>query len=337
MRREACRLDLTRHDKTRERYEQFLSGVNREEQGKQFFHSIIGLLMTKGAFDVFRHSGTNANGNSKNDKGNNYNSISSKYRHDLENSFCGHLCRLFDKKLDTWFDAFEAVNVRLTAHVKVSNFVRVLTGQVDAICRRRGMLYAIIVKVTGMATPRPLDLMELCMVKAMIIQNGLAPPDQVVLCLLACHLGADRPVLRLWEYRPTLAMDTAIREADIDRMIDAGRASQHHELWGKSVRPPDVGSLTVRQPIGRTDMGRNSVGGGQTKNGAVGGGGGRYPANGVGVSGRTFNTHDKIVNGSSSRTTNYNGNNHLQHQQPSNDRRQNSVHPSRPVMQTAVQ
>ena len=296
--------------------------------------------MTKGAFDVFRQSGSN---NNVGNDGNNHNSnISNKYRHDLETSFCGHLCRLFDKKLDAWFDAFEAVNVRLTAHVKVSNYVRVLTGQVDALCRRRGMLYAINIKVTGMTTPRPLDLMELCMVKAMVIQNGLAAPDQVVLCLLACHLGADRPVLRLWEYRPTLAMDTAIREADIDRMIDAGRASQHHELWGKSVCPPDVGSLTARQPVGRYDVGRISLG--MDSHAVNGAGGTEYRSHGGGgeITGRTFNTHDKTINGSSTKATNYssnNSNNQLQHQQLSStnkERKQNIVNPSRPLMETVV-
>ncbi|GFR75902.1 hypothetical protein ElyMa_005786800 [Elysia marginata] len=334
VRREACRLDLTRHEKTRDRYDHFLSSVGREEQGRQFFHSMIGLFMTKGAFDVFKHSGSNSNNNKGND-----NAIGNKYRHDLETSFCGHLCRLFDKKLDTWFDAFEAVNVRLTAHVKVSNFVRVLTGQVDALCRRRGMLYAINVKVTAMTTPRPLDLMELCMVKAMVIQNGLAPPDQVVLCLLACHLGPDRPVLRLWEYRPTHAMDTAIREADIDRMIDAGRATQHHELWTKSVCPPDMGSLTARQPIARYDMARQSLADHAPN------GGGEYPAQSgtTWLTSRTFNTHDKVVNGSNTRTTNYSNSNSvnpLQQQQSSGnynkEKKQSIIGPSRPLMETAV-
>ncbi|RUS90444.1 hypothetical protein EGW08_001785 [Elysia chlorotica] len=335
VRREACRLDLTRHEKTRERYDHFLSSVGREEQGQQFFHSMVGLLMTKGAFDVFRQAGS-SNDNNGND-GNNHNgnsNIPNKYRHDLETSFCGHLCRLFDKKLDAWFDAFEAVNVRLTAHVKVSNYVRVLTGQVDALCRRRGVLYAINIKVTGMTTPRPLDLMELCMVKAMVIQNGLAPPDQVVLCLLSCHLGADRPVLRLWEYRPTHAMDTAIREADIDRMIDAGRASQHHELWEKSVCPPGLGSLTARQPIGRYDAGQPSLGVSSHVVNGCSVGGSQFRSHG----GRTFNTHDKIVNGSNSKPANY-SNSQFQQQQPSNsnkEKKQNIVNPSRPMMETAV-
>lgn len=342
VRREACRLDLTRHEKTRDRYEQFLASVGREEQGRQFFHSMIGLFLTKGAVDLFAHSGGNSNALSNTNNNNtSNNNDNNKYLHDLETSFCGHLCRLFDKKLDAWFEAFEAVNVRLTAHVKVSNFVRVLTGQVDALCRRRGMLYAINVKVTGMSTPRPLDLMELCMVKAMVIQNGLAPPDQVALGLLACHLGSGRPVLRLWEYRPSLAMDTAIIEADIDRMIDAGRASQHHELWTKSVCPPDIGSLTARHSIGKFDPARSKLGGHAMIGGDEGGG---YPHH-SGAS-RTFNTHDKIVDSSNTRTTNYNNNSnnssvnplHQQQQAFNNykEKKQNVIGPSRPLMQTAV-
>ncbi|GFO12342.1 hypothetical protein PoB_003884700 [Plakobranchus ocellatus] len=330
VRREACRLDLTRHEKTRERYDHFLSSVGREEQGRQFFHSMIGLLMTKGALDVSRHP----NSNSKVMKGitsSSNNNISTKYQHDLENSFCGHLCRLFERKLDSWFDAFEAVNVRLTAHVKVSNFVRVLTGQVDALCRRRGFLYAINVKVTGMTTPRPLDLMEMCMVKAMVIQNGLAAPDQVVLCMLACHLGTDRPVLRLWEYRPTLIMDNAIKEADIDRMIDAGRASQYHELWGKSVCPPGMGSLTARDPVGRHDIGSNNIVHGSNGNAEAAGG----------ITGRTFNTHDRNITGGGN-SSNYNpvhnnGTNSSQHPSHNTNRKiSNIISPSRPRMQTDV-
>uniref|UniRef100_A0A2C9LDM1 Uncharacterized protein n=1 Tax=Biomphalaria glabrata TaxID=6526 RepID=A0A2C9LDM1_BIOGL len=228
IRREACRLDLARHEKLKEKYHQFLTEVGREEQGKQFFHSIIALLKSKGAVDIFRQT-------------------SSKYFPDLESTFCGLLCKLFDKKLESWFDNFEAVNVRLTAHVKVSNLVRVLTGQVDLICRKGGILYAINVKVTGMPTPRPMDVNELCLVKAMVIQNGLADPDAMICGLLVCHLGEDRPVLRLWEYRPTRAMDIAIQEADVDNMIEAGKHSKLHELWPQNVCPPGVASLTARE------------------------------------------------------------------------------------------
>ncbi|KAH9500635.1 hypothetical protein Btru_077168 [Bulinus truncatus] len=229
-RKEACRLDLARHEKIREKYENFLVDVDREEQGKQFFHSIIALLKSKGAVDIFRRTST-------------------KYFSDLESSFCGHLCKLFDKKIESWFDAFVAVNVKLTAHVKVSNLVRVLTGQVDLICRKAGILYAINVKVTGMPTPRPMDVCELCLVKAMVIQNGLADPDAMVCCLLICHLGEDRPVLRLWEYRPTTAVDKAIKEADVDGIIDAGKVSKLCELWPQNMCPPGVASLTARQAV----------------------------------------------------------------------------------------
>jgi len=225
-RREACRLDLAHHDKTREKYLQFLHSVGREQQGKQFYHSMIALLVSKGAVDLFP--------------------TFNKFNKDQESSFCGHFCKLFDKKFETWFDSFQAVNIRLTAHVKVSNFVRVLTGQVDLLCRKDGYLYAINVKVTGMAAPRPMDLNELCLLKAMVIQNGLAPPDRVVCGLLVCHLGDDRPVLRLWEYRPTPEMDTAIRQADIDAMIDAGKLSQYHEMWRDNTLPPGSGSQTAR-------------------------------------------------------------------------------------------
>ncbi|CAL1527201.1 unnamed protein product [Lymnaea stagnalis] len=227
IRKEACRLDLTRHEKTREKYHHFLTQIGREEQGKQFFHAMIMLLKSKGAVDIFKHTNP-------------------RHYPDLESTFCGHLCRLFEQKIGTWFDSFEAVNVRLTAHVKVANLVRVLSGQVDLICRKAGMLHAVNIKVTGMPTPRPMDVNELCLVKAMVIQNGLAHPDAMSCCLLVCHLGEDRPVLRLWEYRPTKAMDAAIREADVDNMIEAGKLSKLHEMWPQNVLPPGMASLTAR-------------------------------------------------------------------------------------------
>ncbi|XP_005091195.1 uncharacterized protein LOC101851849 [Aplysia californica] len=230
-RREACRLDLTHHDKTREKYQHFLNTVGREQQGKQFYHSMMTLLREKGVVDLFPH--------------NNY----GKHSDELDNSFCGHFCKLFDRKFETWFDSFQAINIRLTAHVKVSNFVRVLTGQVDLLCRKDGILYAINVKVTGMASPRPMDVNELCLVKAMVIQNGLAAPDRVICALLVCHLGDDRPVLRLWEYKPTTEMDRAIRMADIDNMIDAGKLTQFHEMWKENVVPPGSGSQTARLDV----------------------------------------------------------------------------------------
>lgn len=220
---------MTRYEKTREQYHHFLSQVPREAQGQQFFHAMISLLKSKGAVDMTKH-------------------MTDRHLGDLETTFCGHLCKLFDQKIEAWFDSFEAVNVKLTAHVKVSNLVRVLSGQVDLLCRKDGVLFAVNIKVTGMPTPRPMDVNELCLVKAMVIQNGLADPDAMGCCLLVCHLAEDRPVLRLWEYRPTRAMDTAIKEADVDHMIDAGKQSQMHELWSQNVCPPGVASLTARLP-----------------------------------------------------------------------------------------
>ena len=202
--------------------------MGREQQGRQFYHAITSLLINKGAVDLFPSESF------------------SKAVKEIDGSFCGHFCKLFDKKFETWFDSFQAVNVRLTAHVKVSNFVRVLTGQVDLLCRKDGTLYAVNVKVTGMAAPRPMDVNEMGLVKAMVIQNGLAAPERVVCAILVCHLGEDRPVLRLWEYRPTMEMDNAIRMADIDSMIDAGKLSQFHELWRDNVSLPDGGSQTAR-------------------------------------------------------------------------------------------
>lgn len=150
----------------------------------------------------------------------------------LEGSaFCLHLTHLFETKLGEWFDSFQAVAVQLTAHVKVSGLVRVLGGQVDALCTRHGRLHALVVKVTAQDTPRPLDVAELCLTKVLVIQNGLALPEDVGLALLMLHLHAARPVLRLWLVTPSPEMETSIRLADVDDMIDAGRLSQHHELW----------------------------------------------------------------------------------------------------------
>ena len=147
------------------------------------------------------------------------------------NGFCAHLAKLFEKKLETWFDSFQAVAVRLTAHVKVSGLVRVLSGQVHALGTRQGRLHAVAVKVTAQDTPRPLDVAELCLAKVMVIQNGLALPEDLALALLTLHVHPARPVLRLWLLTPSVEMETAIRLADIDDMIDAGRLSQYHELW----------------------------------------------------------------------------------------------------------
>lgn len=169
---------------------------------------------------------------------------------ELNYTFCGHLSHLFERKLDSWFDSFEAVGINLTGHVKVSNLVRVLSGQIDALCHRNGQMYVMNVKLTGMETPRPLDIAELCLYKALVIQNGLADPETVKLCFLTLHLRKDRPILRLWEYNPTDEMEKAIREADVDKMIDAGKVSQYHELWkhntillpGPTVAAPDKSS-----------------------------------------------------------------------------------------------
>ncbi|XP_046361953.1 uncharacterized protein LOC124139026 [Haliotis rufescens] len=213
-RKEACRLDLNRHEKTREKYKQFLYSTPREEQGRQFHAAVLAMMRKKGAVDMFRHL---------------------KPYEDVESTFSGHLCKLFDKKVETWFDTFDALAVNLVAHVKVSTFTRVLNGQIDALCRRDGHLYVVNVKVTGQETPRPIDLAELCMCKAMTIQNGLEGPDKVRLSLLICHLNEDRPVLRLWSYSPSDEMEQAIREGDIDKMIDCGKLSQYHEFWKANV------------------------------------------------------------------------------------------------------
>ncbi|XP_069142724.1 uncharacterized protein [Argopecten irradians] len=220
-RKEACRLDLSKHVKNRTRYQDFLHNVSREEQGKDFHEAMMRYFHGKGAADAFGQV-TRINNNF---------------------SFCSHICQLFERKLDTWFQSCEAVAVKLTGHVKVSNFVRVLTGQVDALCHRDEFMYAINIKVTGMDTPRPLDLAELCLYKALVIQNGLCDPDLLKLCLLTLHLTEEKPILRFWEYTPTDEMEQAIREADVDRLIDAGKLSQYHEFWKDNVHLPPVSSM----------------------------------------------------------------------------------------------
>ncbi|KAH3736133.1 hypothetical protein DPMN_042695 [Dreissena polymorpha] len=211
-RQEACRLDLHKHEKNRVKYREFLKNVSREHQGQQFYNAMLMLMNSKGAEDTFKQ-------------------LTAKVQETSESSFCGNLCRLFERKIESWFETFEAVAVKLTGHVKVSNFVRVLAGQVDAMSCKGGFTYAINIKVTGLDTPRPLDIAELAMCKILIIQNGLAMPSSLKMCLLVLHLTEERPILRLWEYTPTAEMDNAIKEADIDRLIDAGKLSQYHEFW----------------------------------------------------------------------------------------------------------
>ncbi|OWF44995.1 uncharacterized protein LOC110457565 isoform X2 [Mizuhopecten yessoensis] len=220
-RREACRLDLSKHVKNRSRYQDFLQNVSREEQGKDFHSAVIRYFHGKGATDAFGQ----------------VTQINSTF------SFCNHICQLFERKLDTWFQSCEAVAVKLTGHVKVSNFVRVMTGQIDALCHRDEYMFAINIKVTGMNTPRPLDLAEMCLYKALVIQNGLCDPDLLKLCLLTLHLTEEKPILRFWEYTPTDEMEQAIREADVDRLIDAGKLSQHHEFWKGNVHLLPVSSM----------------------------------------------------------------------------------------------
>lgn len=230
-RREACRLDLDKHEKNRQDYTEFLTNIPREEQGKQFVSALTSHFYSKGAEDAF--------GQAK------------KYdQEEISATFCGHLCRLFERKINTWFQTFEAVAVKLTGHVKVSNFVRVLSGQVDALCRKDGCMYAVAFKVTGMDTPRPLDLAELCLYKSLVIQNGLADPENLKMCILALHLTAEKPILRLWEYSPSVEMEDSIREADIDKLIDAGKLSQHHEFWRENVHIVQASVMTERSTYG---------------------------------------------------------------------------------------
>ena len=215
LRKEACRLDLNKHEKNKSRYSEFLKNVSREHQGQQFYSAMLQFLKSKGAEDSF-------------------NQLNAKTS-ETNSSFCGNLCRLFERKIESWFETFEAVAVKLTGHVKVSNFVRVLAGQIDALSSKDGKIIAVNVKVTGLDTPRPLDIAELAMCKILLIQNGLADPANVKTCLLILHLTDERPILRLWEYTPTAEMEKAIREADIDKLIDAGKLSQYHEFWKDNV------------------------------------------------------------------------------------------------------
>lgn len=225
-RKEACRLDLNKHEKNKVRYSEFLQHVSREHQGQQFYSAMLYFLKSKGAEDSFKQLNANYEPNS---------------------SFCGNLCRLFERKIESWFDTFEAVAVKLTGHVKVSNFVRVLAGQVDALALKDGKVVAVNVKVTGLDTPRPLDIAELTMCKILLIQNGLANPATLRMCLLVLHLTEERPILRLWEYNPTDEMERAIREADIDKLIDAGKLSQYHEFWKDNMH--QLGILSQDQII----------------------------------------------------------------------------------------
>lgn len=215
-RKEACRLDLQKHEKNRNHYMEFLKNVSHEHQGQQFYTALLKLLKQKGAVDMFQQLNTKSNDTS-------------------ELSFCGILCRLFERKIESWFETFEAVAIKLTGHIKVSNFVRLLTGQVDFLCCKDGKTYAVNIKVMSQDTPRPLDVAELAMCKILIIQNGLANPTNLLMYLLVLHLTEERPILRLWEYLPTKEMEVAICEADIDKLIDAGKLSQYHEFWKDNV------------------------------------------------------------------------------------------------------
>lgn len=183
--------------------------------------------------------------------GNNHNHHNSNHHHHQHHSnnsnsgFCAHLAKLFEKKLEAWFDSFQAVAARLTAHVKVSGLVRVLSGQVHALGTRQGRLHAVVIRLTAQDTPRPLDVAELCLAKVMVIQNGLALPEDLGLALLALHVHPARPVLRLWVLNPSVEMEAAIRLADIDDMIDAGRLSQHHELWADNTTTDTTTTTTT--------------------------------------------------------------------------------------------
>ena len=210
------------------RYREFLKNVSREHQGQQFYAAMLQMMKLKGADDAFKQ-------------------LDSKFTDGNEQTFCGNLCRLFERKIGTWYDTFESVAVRLTGHVKVSNFVRVLAGQVDALCSKDGKIIAVNIKVTGLDTPRPLDIAELAMCKILMIQNGLADPLNLKMVLLVLHLTEERPILRLWEYTPTEEMEKSIREADIDNLIDAGKLSQYHEFWKDNVH--QIGAFATDQII----------------------------------------------------------------------------------------
>ena len=253
------------------------SQVGREEQGRQWFQAVLKMLHQLGAADIFNYIGNHAGSPThvSSSNKNSYSNYRSPRRHEPGNQhnqhhllhqldgkaaglagspgvlaqsdaagFCSHLMKLFEKKLESWFESFQAVAVRLTAHVKVSGLVRVLSGQVHALATRQGRLHAVAVKVTAQDTPRPLDVAELCLAKVMVIQNGLALPEDLGLALLTLHVHPARPVLRLWLLTPTSEMETAIRLADIDDMIDAGRLSQYHELWADNTTT-DTTTVTI--------------------------------------------------------------------------------------------
>ncbi|KAK7108656.1 uncharacterized protein [Littorina saxatilis] len=311
---EACRLDLTRHEKTRERYQEFLEEVGKEEQSRQWFMAVLKLLNRLGAEDTFDYITTHSYEHEHKhylprhfDKQHHfYHRMTYRkrlidlvphaiehhfHRHDehqplkervtrvLNNeegalvrgeetiipditavdrsqrfgpgertTFCDHLAKLFERKIETWFDGFQAVAVRLTAHVKVSGLVRVLSGKVHALATRKGRLHALVVKVTAQDTPRPLDVAELCLTKIMLIQNGLALPEELALDLLCLHLHPARPVLRLWSFTPSKEMEAAIRKADMDEMIDAAGLSQCHEMWPDNVTMDGVSTAENDDP-----------------------------------------------------------------------------------------
>lgn len=214
-RREACRLDLNGHVKLKEKYENFIK-LPMDDAGKAIHEAICALLHSKGAADCFKQ--ISPNNNSDHPKG-------------PSRTFSQHLARMFEKKLDNWFSSFDAVTVKLNGHVKVSGFVRVLSGQLDIVATRKGFTYIVDIKSTSLDSPKPMDVIHMCLLKMLAIQNGLEDPNNVRLALLILHLQPARPVLRLWEYDPTVSMERALREGDIDKLIEAGRKSEHHELW----------------------------------------------------------------------------------------------------------
>jgi hypothetical protein len=70
------------------------------------------------------------------------------------------------------------------------------------------------------------------------------------MCLLTLHLTPEKPILRLWEYSPSAEMEDSIREADIDRLIDAGKLSQYHEFWKENVHVVPAEVVTERSNYG---------------------------------------------------------------------------------------
>ncbi|XP_064595698.1 uncharacterized protein LOC135462215 [Liolophura sinensis] len=214
-RKEACRLDINGHDKLKEKYDNFFK-LPIDDAGKAIHEAICTLLHSKGAADCFRQISPNN---------------AAEHTKGPSRTFSKHLARMFEKKLDTWFSSFDAVAVKLSGHVKVSGFVRVLSGQLDMLATRNGFTYIVDIKSTSLDSPKPMDVVHLCLLKMLAIQNGLEDPNNVRLALLILHLHPARPVLRLWEYDPTVSMERALREGDIDKLIEAGRKSEHHELW----------------------------------------------------------------------------------------------------------